>query len=104
MPEELNPDTISPPMQVNQSAAAAQVGGITRQAIIFIAVLPSLVALFGKHDVTELVNYIASAEFAPAVAFLLPIAVVWGQWVIRRVHAQKVFLARKVDDSIATVR
>lgn len=102
---ELDPDTAPKPIEVTVSPAGEQTASISRDILLIMAVLPSLLAILGKRDLLALIKYIQSVEFAPVLSLLIGFGVIaWRQWVTRRNHASKLKMARNVSDSIAIVK
>lgn len=93
-----------PPIQVTDSTAKEQGGAGARDLMLLVAALPALVAVLGKGDVIAIVNFIASAEFAPALGVLAVAAVgIWRQIITRRSKQKLITTALSADNSVAQV-
>ena len=83
------------PIVVNASPVGLQAGTFARDAMLVLAALPTLVAVIGRRDLVEIVNYLGSAEFAPAAGVIVTAGVlVWRQLLARRAKATQLTLAR----------
>lgn len=92
------------PMVVNASPAGDQAGSALRDVTLIVGALPTLIAVLGTRDVKQVVDFIASAEFAPVLGLLVSLAVVaWRQWKARHNKAKLVTLANAAPDAVATV-
>lgn len=92
------------PIIVNASPAGLQAGTFARDALLVLAALPTLVAVLGRRDLVEIVNYLGSAEFAPAAGVIVTAGVlVWRQLLARRAKAQQVRLAQAEPGSVEIV-
>lgn len=102
---DINPDETPKPIEVPASPVGTQAATGSRDFLLLVAALPALVAVLGKGNVKDIVDWFASE---PGLAFLaLVIAIVtplWRQWLARRKHAQDLKMAKNVDDDIAIVK
>ena len=102
---DLNPDIPDKPIEVPASPAGMQAATGTRDILLLVAALPALVAVLGKGNVKDIVDWFATE---PGLAFVgLVIALgtpLWRQWLARRKHANEVKMAISADDAIATIK
>ena len=92
------------PIVLDASPAGLQAGTLARDAVLVLAALPTLVAVVGRRDLVEIVNYLGSAEFAPAAGVIVTAGVlVWRQVLARRSKAQQVRLAEAEPGSVEIV-
>ncbi len=102
---DLNPDTPDKPIEVSASPVAAQASTGARDALLLVATLPALVAVFGKGNVTDIVNWFAGEQGLSFVALVIAVGTtLWRQWLARKKNANDVRMARSADDSVAVVK
>lgn len=103
MDETTPADPATPQIAISPSPAGDQTAAAARDLGLVIAALPAIVALLGKHTVTDAVDFISSSGFAP-IGTLLVIAIVWiRQRITRRNHANDVRMAASADNDVAIV-
>lgn len=82
---DIDPTEPTPPVVVPSSPAVAQANTLLRDILIILAVIPSLMAVLGTRDVFQIIAYIQSVEFAPALGVIVLAAVtLW-----RQIHARR---------------
>lgn len=97
-------NTEEKPIVVNASPAGLQAGTLARDVTLVLAALPALVAVLGRRDLVEIVNYLGSAEFAPAAGVIVTAAVlVWRQLLARRAKATQLTLAQAEPGQVKIV-
>jgi hypothetical protein len=102
---DINPDVPDKPIEVPASPVGGQTATGSRDILILLAALPALIAVLGTRDVSTIVAYIGSSEFAPALGLLIAGGTVaWRQWLARRKHANELKMAKSADDSVAVVK
>ena len=73
--------------------------------MLVVAALPALIAVFGTRDLKQIIDYIASAQFAPVLGIIVIAGTAaWRQWITRHNNAQKVTMAREVSSETAIVK
>jgi hypothetical protein len=65
---------------------ASQTGTAVRDIALIVGALPALLAVLGTRDLTKVVDYIASVQFAPALGVILT----GGVMLWRQRHAARV--------------
>lgn len=95
---------VQEPIVVNPSPAASQTATASRDVLLLVAALPALIAVFGTRDVKQIVDFIASAQFAPVLGLIVGgVVVVWRQINARRKKAELVTVAEAAPNSVAVV-
>jgi hypothetical protein len=96
--------TETDPIIVHSSPAREQASTAARDVTLIVAALPALIAVLGTRDVKAIVDYVASAEFAPVLGLIVSLAVMaWRQRHTRRAKARMVKLAEASPDALAIV-
>jgi hypothetical protein len=84
----------APPAYIEKSPAKDQGGAFLRDALILASALPALIAVFGTHDLGQIVSYLQSTQFAPALGVLVLIGTsAWRQVVTRRKKKEVIAVA-----------
>lgn len=92
------------PVIINPSPVPDQLGSAGRDIMLVAAALPALIAVVGTRDVKQIVDYVGSSEFAPALAVIVTgVVFVWRQMKARRNKARMVTIANSAPDSVAVV-
>lgn len=100
-----NPDVADKPVVVPASPVGDQAGTAGRDILLLLSALPALIAVLGTHDVTRIVAYLGSADFAPVLGILVTAGtLLWRQWIARKRHTNDVKVASAAPNSIAIVK
>lgn len=101
----IDPNTPDKPVVVPASAASDQAGTAARDILLLVSALPALVAVLGTHDVTKIVAYLGSADFAPVLGIAVTAGTLaWRQWIARKRHTNDVKVASAAPDTVAVVK
>jgi len=85
-----------PPAYIEKSPAKDQGGAFLRDALILISALPALTAVLGTHDVAQIVAFLQSTQFAPALGVLVLVGTsAWRQIVTRRKKKEVIAVATR---------
>lgn len=102
---DINPDTPDKPIEVAASAAPAQTATGARDILLLVAALPALVAILGKRDVKQLIDWLASEPGLAFVGLVIALGTAgWRQWLARRTHAEQLKMASATPDRVAVVK
>lgn len=93
------------PVIINPSPLAEQAASLTRDILVWIAVLPGLLAILGTRDVVKIIIWLQSTEGATALGLVvLGAMTLWRQIVTRRAKAKLVTVAQAAPDSVAVIK
>jgi hypothetical protein len=82
------------PSYVEKSPTKDQGGALLRDALIVVSVLPALTAVLGTRDVGQIVAFLQSTQFAPALGVLVLVGTsIWRQIVTRRKKKEVIAVA-----------
>lgn len=102
---DINPDVADLPIEVAISPAGTQTATATRDLLLIVSALPALIAILGTRDLSKIIAYIASVEFAPALGVLVGAGtLLWRQWLARKKHANELKMASAAPDRVAVVK
>ena len=98
-------DTPDTPIVINASPVTDQAAAASRDVLLVVAALPTLIAVLGTHDVQQIVTYVSGAGFAPVLGILVTAGVmIWRQIVTRRHKANLVTAAEAAPNSVAIIK
>lgn len=102
---DFDPDIPDRPVVVAESPVGIQSATLARDFLIVVSIIPALAAVFGTHDLNQIVAFLTGPQFAPALGVItLTATVAWRQWIVRRQHSNDVKMASAAPDSIAVVK
>ncbi len=98
-------DEVPAQIVVNPSPAGDQAATATRDVLLILAALPAFIALLGKRDVIQVVNFLSSVDGLPIVSLIIvPGVIAWRQWLARRNKARMVTVAEAAPNRVAVVK
>lgn len=93
-----------PPLKVTEGTAKEQTGAAVRDVLLVASALPALLAVLGTRDVKQIIDFIGSSDFAPALGVIVAAGVlVWRQCVTRWEKRKLITAADAAPSSVATV-
>ena len=100
----LNPAVPDKPIAVPASPVGDIAGTFGRDLLIVVGVIPAAVAVLGQHDLNATIQFIESAQFAPALGVLTVAGVsIWRALKAWKKNTNDKRLARSADNSVGFV-
>ena len=76
-----------------------------RDTVLVLSALPTLIAVLGTHNVTQITAYLTGQEFAPALGVIFTAGIIgWRQWLAWHQHSDEVKMADSASDKVAIVK